>query len=64
MKNEGGLKNKKRRKLLHGTITGDRLYQRIIRIWGKHYYFLNWIGLFITVLKSIEYKEDFKQILD
>lgn len=59
-----GKENERERKLLHVTITGDRLYHGIIRIWRKTLLFskLNWIIYYCS--KSIEHKEDFKQILD
>lgn len=63
-KKELGKEIEKERKLLHVTITGTDCITGLLEFGGKHYYFLNWIGLFITVLKSIEHKEDSKQILD
>lgn len=63
-KKELGKEIEKERKLLHVTITGTDCITGLLEFGGKHYYSLNWIGLFITVLKSIEHKEDSKQILD
>lgn len=59
-----GKEIEKERKLLHVTITRTDFIRGLLEFGGKHYYFLNWIGLFITVLRSIEHKEDSKQILD
>lgn len=63
-KKELGKEIEKERKLLHVTITGTDCIMGLLESGGKHYYFLNWIGLFITVLKRIEHKKDSKQILD